>query len=178
MSDILYKAANVRVQKARNNADARACAWIHALMLMPRCSVSDKGIERIRNIKADSVYELGCLLRDVDVLRDVTLTKGNDVWDSALRVSPVVVETPWYYGMNETDWRGFIEVHGRERLRDSRWSYVIVGQDDRREAFRIMNSRGIGWGQLGRAWIRCAEMEMLLSVPESQAVRFTALVKL
>ena len=72
---------------------------------------------------------------------------------------PAVLGINGYEGMQNTDPDGFIHVTGR----------VVGGHcalcakvDLRRQAFRIPNSWGRGWGQDGWAWISFSDMDKLL----------------
>jgi hypothetical protein len=71
----------------------------------------------------------------------------------------VVLGINWTDSMFDTDRNGFITyrgpVIGGHCIRTTGWS-------DDREAVRIQNSWGTGWGDHGRAWIRAADLARLI----------------
>lgn len=72
----------------------------------------------------------------------------------------VVVGTDWHEGMNRIDGQGYIHPTGQNI---GGHAYLLVGFSQDRNAFRIMNSWGRGWGQTGRAWISYNDMALLIS---------------
>lgn len=72
----------------------------------------------------------------------------------------VVVGTMWFDGMFTPDAQGYIHPTGPEA---GGHAYLLAGFSQERDAFRIVNSWGRGWGESGRAWISSADMSTLLS---------------
>lgn len=71
---------------------------------------------------------------------------------------PLVCGIPWTYSMFFPDTFGFITPHGNEI---GGHAIIIIGYSHKRDAYRILNSWGIGWGQRGRAWIKRADFNSL-----------------
>lgn len=73
--------------------------------------------------------------------------------------SPVVVGTIWRWDMFTPDADGFViptgDIAGGH-------AYRLVQYSDERDAYRIVNSWGRGWGDNGRAWIRAEHLDQLL----------------
>lgn len=74
-------------------------------------------------------------------------------------MGPILVGSPWMEGMLRPSLGGFIEPAGKCV---GRHVYLVVGYDEERGAFRILNSWGQAWGQLGRAWITGGHLQALL----------------
>lgn len=81
----------------------------------------------------------------------------------AVRKSPVVMEAPWPLAWRIVQPNGFVLPSTEDGFGERR-CVCIVGYDATRQAFRILESRGQGWGQVGRAWVHEND---LLSVAES-----------
>jgi hypothetical protein len=82
---------------------------------------------------------------------------------------PVVVGTMWYSGMSHPEQR-----RGESWLRpvgadEGGHAYVIIGFSLKRNAFRIINSWGRGWGDEGRAWIDYSDMNHLIFMQNGEA---------
>ena len=86
---------------------------------------------------------------DVNVLINTVLTKG-----------PVVVGTNWYYNMFFPNKLGIISATGKLA---GGHAYLINGVDTVKKQFRIKNSWGRRWGQLGHAYISFDDMKKLIS---------------
>ena len=74
-------------------------------------------------------------------------------------LGPVLLTARWSAGMLAPDRNGFVLPRGRIM---GRHTVVIVGYDTTRAAFRLLNSFGKSWGQLGRAWVAAADLQALL----------------
>lgn len=74
--------------------------------------------------------------------------------------SPLVVGTKWKMGMFYPDAKGYLNVTGDVV---GGHEYLIVQYSKARDAYRIVNSWGRGWGQNGRAWIRAVDLAALLA---------------
>ena len=72
---------------------------------------------------------------------------------------PAVIGVDWYEGMFDPDSSGFLHATGRVA---GGHCTLIVGVSLPRQAFRIHNSWGKGWGEAGRAWLPFTDMERLL----------------
>lgn len=92
--------------------------------------------------------------RNVEHVRDALLQE----------LGPIIVGSPWLDGMTQPDPDGYINATGK---RVGRHAYLVVGYDQERQAFRLLNSWGPAWGQLGRAWIRTRDLQLLLSHGEA-----------
>lgn len=85
----------------------------------------------------------------VDVVKVHILTRG-----------PVVVGTSWYEEMFEPKEHGGYLVPKGGDYGGHAW--LVVGYSKTRNAFRMLNSWGRQWGEEGRAWIRYADLGMLI----------------
>jgi len=101
------------------------------------------------------------------VLRDRGIVPGWDwllgeqqLWDWLTWYGPAVAGTLWTEGMFYTDAYGYIAPSGRA---DWMHAYDIVHASPWRQAYRIVNSWSVLWGQLGRAWITRIDMAGLLA---------------
>jgi hypothetical protein len=79
--------------------------------------------------------------------------------NTVLTQGPVVVGTNWYYGMFFPDRNGMIRVTGRI---SGGHAYLINGVDTKKQIFRIKNSWGRTWGQMGHAYISFSDMNRLM----------------
>jgi hypothetical protein len=82
----------------------------------------------------------------------------NDVWRFVLGVGPVVTGTTWLGGMMEPDSKGYLQVTGGE---EGGHDWLIIGANAKRNAYRMQNSWGVGWGDNGRAWIKREDYKTL-----------------
>ena len=73
---------------------------------------------------------------------------------------PAVVGTIWTDGMFTPDRNGYIVPTG---VTAGGHAYRLAQYSQRRDAYRVVNSWGRGWGQSGRAWIRSVDMADLLA---------------
>jgi C1A family cysteine protease len=81
------------------------------------------------------------------------------ILNHVLTTGPVVMGTDWYYGMLDTDRKGFVEPTGSS-VGGHAW--LIVGAN-RSKGFQAHNSWGSSWGTAkGRFWITFQHMEPLL----------------
>jgi hypothetical protein len=81
-------------------------------------------------------------------------------WLGSRKGSGVVMGTDWKSGMWDPDPEGYLGYDG-QIVGGHAW--FIYGFSMRRQAFRMQNSWGSGWGQKGRAWVRFATMERMLA---------------
>jgi C1A family cysteine protease len=77
-----------------------------------------------------------------------------------LTKGPVVVGTNWYYNMFFPNKLGVISATGKLA---GGHAYLINGVDTVKKQFRIKNSWGRRWGQLGHAYISFDDMKKLIS---------------
>jgi hypothetical protein len=82
--------------------------------------------------------------------RRVNLNRLDDIKGQLARGNPVVFAL-WTDDAFQ-DYRGGT-FNARTRPTDDWHSIVVVGYDDRRQAFRLMNSWGEGWGDHGYMWM-------------------------
>lgn len=85
----------------------------------------------------------------------------NTLTNTVLNVGPVVVGTYWYYNMFFPDRNGLIRASGPIM---GGHAYVINGVDTTKKLFRIKNSWGKNWGQVGRAYISFSDMDRLIKM--------------
>lgn len=97
----------------------------------------------------DAIYSAGFRFTVVDATL-AALVK-------AARKSPVVMEASWPHAWETVQSNGFV-LSSTEAGFGERRCVCIVGYDSARQAFRILESRGQGWGQLGRAWVPEADL--------------------
>lgn len=81
-------------------------------------------------------------------------------WLGSRKGACIQMGTDWKDGMWNTTADGYLGYSGRV-VGGHAW--MIYGFSMRREAFRMQNSWGAGWGQLGRAWVRFRDVEQMLS---------------
>jgi hypothetical protein len=74
---------------------------------------------------------------------------------------PVSFGTSWYESMYEPDRDGFIRADFNSRL-DGGHQVCLAGLDVEREAVRVRNSWGTGWGDKGYAWLSWDDLQDLL----------------
>lgn len=72
---------------------------------------------------------------------------------------PVLIGSHWMTGMDWADERGFIRPTGNSR---GGHAYLCIGYSTAREAVRILNSWGRGFGENGRAWLKFDDLQFLL----------------
>ena len=93
-----------------------------------------------------------------------------------LMQGPVLVGTSWHRDMFTPDKQGFISPAGPE---DGGHEWRIIGADrdkkcpdGSRGAVRMVNSWGVGWGDLGRAWVSIKDLDKLIKA-DGEAVTVT-----
>lgn len=74
-------------------------------------------------------------------------------------IGPVIVGTPWYYGMFEPTESGLVRPTG---FNGGGHAYVLNGYDSKLGVIRLKNSWGRKWGKKGFAYITCEDFERLL----------------
>ena len=84
---------------------------------------------------------------------------GETVVAHVLAREPVVLGTDWYWGMFDTDSKGFIHPEGSVV---GGHAYTVIGASRTKKAVRIINSWGPGWGQKGRAWLSFEHLDKLI----------------
>lgn len=75
---------------------------------------------------------------------------------------PVVMGTMWYHQMFTPDTEGFLHVDLNDHIAGGH-AYLLNGYSNSRNAFRLTNSWGKGWGQAGRAWLRYDDLAKLFA---------------
>lgn len=85
--------------------------------------------------------------------------KEADAWDFVRGRGPAVAGTPWLTGMFDPDAKGYLKLSGGE---EGGHAWLILGANAKRQAYRMQNSWGDGWGQQGRAWVRREDFKTLL----------------
>lgn len=71
----------------------------------------------------------------------------------------VVIGVNWYTGMFRPDASGYLSISGTLEGGHCVW---LRGYNRPRDAYRVQNSWGSGWGQNGQAWLRAADFSRLL----------------
>lgn len=82
-----------------------------------------------------------------------------ELWEWVTNFGPASVGTTWTWDMFDPDPQGYIIPSGGSAGGHA-WSVVQAQQE--RQAYRLVNSWGRGWGQNGRAWITRQNMDLLL----------------
>lgn len=93
--------------------------------------------------------------------------KADTVRDYVLRRGPVTMGTNWYANMMSTDKHGFVSPDGAA-VGGHCWT--VLGWSEAQEAFRAIQSWGLGWGQAGRFWIKWDAFKYLLEDDGGEAV--------
>jgi hypothetical protein len=81
---------------------------------------------------------------------------------AALVNGPIAVGTVWLDSMMTPAKDGTLTVNKRSKV-DGGHEFVIDGYDPTRDAVRMTNSWGTGWGINGQAWIKTDDFAYLLS---------------
>lgn len=74
---------------------------------------------------------------------------------------PLVVGTTWYNSMSTPDTRGYLVVDPASGVAGGH-CYLVIGYSLERNAFRVVNSWGPGWGQHGRVWVWKPDLAKLI----------------
>jgi len=82
-----------------------------------------------------------------------------DVKDTILHISPVVLGIPWTKDMTNPASNGVIRATGKVM---GGHCILATGYDPASQMFRLKNSWGTGWGKKGDAFIPAADLKMLL----------------
>jgi hypothetical protein len=80
----------------------------------------------------------------------------------AMHFGPFGAGTIWYYSMFEPNSKDYLVVNPDSGDAGGH-AWRVVGYSKVRNSFRMLNSWGRGWGQLGRAWVSYEDMEHLLN---------------
>lgn len=98
-----------------------------------------------------------------------------------LTTGPLVLGTNWYAGMDEPDRYGFLSASGELM---GGHCYLAIGvnrkkacPDKSKGAFRIVNSWGKDWGQVGRAWLSFKDAGRLIADEWGEACTATEILK-
>jgi hypothetical protein len=83
-----------------------------------------------------------------------------ELWEWVSRYGPAAVGTLWKNGMFYPDPGGYLHLTDGDA---GGHAYEIAFASQPRQAYRIINSWGTGWGQTGRAWITRKNMRTLLA---------------
>ncbi len=85
----------------------------------------------------------------------VDYTRPNDVKGQLAKSNPVLID--FQVSSAFQNWRGsrtFMEPRPFANDKDAGWhAMTLIGYDERRQAFRVQNSWGTGWGDSGYAWL-------------------------
>lgn len=81
---------------------------------------------------------------------------------NALNTGPIAVGTIWLQSMFSPDSAGMIRVNRRSTVAGGH-EYVVDGYDPAKQAVRMTNSWGTGWGKSGSAWLSVADLAWLLA---------------
>jgi hypothetical protein len=113
------------------------------------------------NYDGTSVRAGAKYLRSVGKIKSYLWTTNlNTLVQTVLTQGPVVVGTNWYYGMFFPDRNGRIKVSG---YLAGGHAYLINGVNTKTQLFRIKNSWGRRWGQMGHAYISFSDMSRLIN---------------
>ncbi len=85
---------------------------------------------------------------DVETIRGYVLMRG-----------PVTIGSFWYDGMMNPDTNGWVYRTGNMI---GGHAYLACGYSSKRNAFRCVNSWGLGWGQRGKFWLHRDELSALI----------------
>ena len=172
--DRFYKSSIVLDQGSSQLSAAHAL-W-HWLVIHDRSfvGVSPEGLVRLatpRLVRANAVTTttievlVGMLTTHGVIARTYWTRHADHLRDALLQsLGPAIVGLPWLDAMMQPNAEGYIMAAGK---RVGRHCVVIVGYDQERDAFRLLNSWGSAWGQLGRAWIRRRDLALLLAQGEA-----------
>lgn len=107
------------------------------------------------------------VLRSRGLISEYLWTRSAEtVRDYVLRRGPVVMGTTWYKSMMDTDIKGFIHPDGAS-VGGHCWT--VLGWSESQEAFRGIQSWGMGWGDRGRFWIKLDAFKFLLEEDGGEA---------
>jgi hypothetical protein len=107
-----------------------------------------------------SVRALFKVLQELGYVREYVWAQTlTDIQEFVSLKGPVVIGVNWYEGMMATDVDGYLNLTGRVA---GGHCVLVIGVDNVKRRFRILNSWGKWWGQSGRAWVRFEDMERLV----------------
>jgi len=166
-----------RTQKVRDQGNSSTCvaqSWRHFLEAAPIMTKPTNGVginelykaaQEVDEWEGES-YEGTSVRAGAKVLQArghlqsyVWAFDDATVQKYVLTQGPVVIGTTWYEGMMIPDENGFIRPTGANL---GGHACLVVGFDNKRDAFRILNSWGPGWGQTGRAWLPKTALHKLM----------------
>lgn len=87
-------------------------------------------------------------------------TKEEEARNFILTRGPLVIGINWYWSMFDVDPFGFVKITGKSIAGGH--AILVAGYEDRRKAYRLVNSWGPSWGQKGRAWLEAEDFRRLL----------------
>jgi hypothetical protein len=113
------------------------------------------------NYKGTSVRAGAKLLKHVGVIREYRWAfTAHSIAKTVLSLGPMVVGTKWYAGMEKPNHKGAMTIKGRLR---GGHAYIVNGVDMDYKFFRIKNSWGKRWGDMGHGYIKFKDMQRLLT---------------
>lgn len=77
----------------------------------------------------------------------------------------LVLGTDWFWDMGTPDARGYVNIGGGAV---GGHAYLAIGYSRVKMAFRCLNSWGREYGQSGRFWVRHADMDKLIKLPDAE----------
>lgn len=105
----------------------------------------------MRGLKAAGLIQAYGWAYDAPTVRDWVLTRG-----------PVVIGVNWYSSMTQPTGDGMLYVEDGATIVGGH-CVLLLGYSKPRDAFRLLNSWGPGWGQNGRAWLPTPTLTRLLA---------------
>jgi hypothetical protein len=84
---------------------------------------------------------------------------AQDARNFVLTRGPVILGINWYDDMFAPDAHGYLKVGGAIA---GGHAILVAGYEQKRQAFRLVNSWGAGWGENGRAWLHLDDADRLL----------------
>lgn len=175
-----YYRTSLVLDQGRSRLATAYAVW-HWLVTQDRSFVglTPEGLAKLAGWKrgqpAPTIEALMRMLETGGLISGADWMYGSALVQQALQTSgPVIAGLPWFAGMLRPDADGYIEPIGR---RLGGHAVLVVGYDAERDAFRLLNSWGSAWGQLGRAWMRHVDFQRVLltgqaCVPQRLGARF------
>lgn len=148
--------------RAQRRNQAIAAAFDHATQIVGRrlSPVDVAALGRMRTLWPAARQIGGCRLIDLSAhpARDI---------GHALQYGPVIVGSSWTRGMLDTDRDGLVSSDGAVV---GQHAYCLMAYSAEREQFRGINSRGVGWGQVGRFWLPYSDLDALAKLGQACVV--------
>lgn len=157
------------VRTARTPADAEAAAWLHAVECTPGIKLKREYAPGSKNEREFRWWmrkfgRVGLQIAAEEVGARVKWMKSVAEVKTALRDGAVVVYLLWNHAALRPDVHGVVHVDPLWNIHEAWVSHPMVctSYDEQMKMFRLVNSRGVRWGQVGRCSISATDFAKVL----------------